>query len=397
MASLSAEEVKAAKQVVRKAIANGEGGTITKKLLVAGVSKALKLEDGHFSKSQQKELANIATEILDEDEVAEEEKSSPIKAEPSSKKRPGKAAVSDSEEDDSEPAEPKQELRKKEKAAVPQKRKSETKGKGSSKTFRTAATITSDGEPADARMQSPDSESEARESGSDSEDARPAKKAKKAADQPPTKAKTKSAAAAKAPKGEKKAPAPKKAAGPLDSEEEELKKLKAFVVACGERKIWSKEFAKRDLTTVKAQQRWLRDLLHELGMPSRMSLQAAKEIGAKRALDKEARELGLSSFGVKDAAEQGEEEQPRRAKRAAAQRKPVQQQEIDFGSDDESQSEDEDEGTAEESDDDKGEKPAAKTKGRSKKGNADYEASGDEDDDGEGSSSESEFEGDDSD
>ena len=138
-----------------------------------------------------------------------------------------------------------------------------------------------------------------------------------------------------------------------------LTRSQSFVVACGERKIWSKEFAKRDLTTVKAQQRWLRDLLHELGMPSRMSLQAAKEVGAKRALDKEARELGLSSFGVKDAAEQGEEEQPRRAKRAAAQRKPMQQQEIDFGSDDESQSDDEDEGTAEESDDDKGDKPVS--------------------------------------
>jgi hypothetical protein len=37
---------------------------ITKKLLVAGVSKALKLDDGHFSKLQQKELADIATEIL---------------------------------------------------------------------------------------------------------------------------------------------------------------------------------------------------------------------------------------------------------------------------------------------------------------------------------------------
>ena len=141
----------------------------------------------------------------------------------------------------------------------------------------------------------------------------------------------------------------------------------SFVVACGERKIWSKEFAKRDLTTVKAQQRWLRDLLHELGMPSRMSLQAAKEIGEKRALDKEARELGLSSFGVKAAQEEvdADVDEPRRARRAAAQRKPMQQQDIDFGSDDESQSDEEDSGTAEESDDHEGEKPAAVSQDRS--------------------------------
>lgn len=103
-------------------------------------------------------------------------------------------------------------------------------------------------------------------------------------------------------------------------------------MACGERKIWSKEFAKRDLDTSKAQIRWLKELLNELGMPSRMSLQAAKEIGAKRALEKEARELGITLDDANVA------EAPR-TKRAAAQRKPPPPQELNLTSDEESSEE----------------------------------------------------------
>lgn len=99
------------------------------------------------------------------------------------------------------------------------------------------------------------------------------------------------------------------------------------MVACGERKIWSKEFDKRDLDTAKKQIRWLKELLNELGMPSRMSLQAAKEIGQKRALEKEARELGIDLGDSKADAP--------RTKRAAAQRKPPPPQELDLSSEDE--------------------------------------------------------------
>lgn len=51
-------------------------------------------------------------------------------------------------------------------------------------------------------MESPESESEAQGSGSDSEDARPAKMTKKGTEKAPAKAKPKSAAAVKPPKGE---------------------------------------------------------------------------------------------------------------------------------------------------------------------------------------------------
>lgn len=99
------------------------------------------------------------------------------------------------------------------------------------------------------------------------------------------------------------------------------------MVACGDRKIWSKEFDKRDLDTPKKQIRWLKELLHELGMPSRMSLQAAKEIGQKRALEKEARELGIT---LQDTTVDAP-----RTKRAAAQRKPPPPQQLDLTSEEE--------------------------------------------------------------
>lgn len=85
----------------------------------------------------------------------------------------------------------------------------------------------------------------------------------------------------------------------------------------------------------RAQIRWLKELLNELGMPSRMSLQAAKDIGAKRALEKEARELGIEL-------NKSEPEVPR-TKRAAAQRKPPPPQQLNLTSEEEDS-----DGTAEE-------------------------------------------------
>ena len=62
-------------------------------------------------------------------------------------------------------------------------------------------------------------------------------------------------------------------------------------------------------------------------MPARMSLQAAKDIGAKRALEKEARELGIEL-------DKPEAEAPR-TKRAAAQRKPPPPQQLNLTSEEE--------------------------------------------------------------
>ena len=66
-----------------------------------------------------------------------------------------------------------------------------------------------------------------------------------------------------------------------------MDELQSFVVACGIRKVWSKEF--KGLDTPSAQIRRLKEILAELGMEGRMSLAQAREIRAKREL---AQELG---------------------------------------------------------------------------------------------------------
>ncbi len=60
------------------------------------------------------------------------------------------------------------------------------------------------------------------------------------------------------------------------------------MVACGVRKVWSREF--KDLDNPSDQIRRLRQILADLGMSGRMSLEQAKAIKAKREF---AQELGM--------------------------------------------------------------------------------------------------------
>lgn len=109
------------------------------------------------------------------------------------------------------------------------------------------------------------------------------------------------------------------------------------MVACEARQIWGKLFNKMGLDDTKSQIRYLRQQLKELGMPSRMSMEAAKKIGARRALEKEARELGIELDDVEtpenpNEASEGEEKKSLRTaarpKRAAALKRPPPKQRI---------------------------------------------------------------------
>ncbi|TFL02235.1 hypothetical protein BDV98DRAFT_604162 [Pterulicium gracile] len=92
-----------------------------------------------------------------------------------------------------------------------------------------------------------------------------------------SKTKTKKAADPPARKGKK---------AELSKDEETIKQLKSFVVACGQRKVWSKEF--KDIADdPSAQIRRLKQLLAELGMSGRMSMAKAKEIKKKRDMAQE--------------------------------------------------------------------------------------------------------------
>ncbi|KAI0642005.1 hypothetical protein C8Q79DRAFT_267706 [Trametes meyenii] len=102
----------------------------------------------------------------------------------------------------------------------------------------------------------------------------PVRKRKKKCDNEETKG-------TKAAKGRKK----KDPAKELSKDEETIKRLKSFVVACGVRKVWSKEF--KDLDKLPDQIRRLRQMLTDLGMTGRMSMEQAKAIKAKREFEQE--------------------------------------------------------------------------------------------------------------
>ncbi|KAG2103119.1 uncharacterized protein F5147DRAFT_284401 [Suillus discolor] len=72
-------------------------------------------------------------------------------------------------------------------------------------------------------------------------------------------------------------------------DDETVSKLKAIVVACGVRKMWKKEFA--DLDTPSGQTKRLKEILKELGMTGRLTLEKAKTIKAEREFAQELRDV----------------------------------------------------------------------------------------------------------
>lgn len=148
----------------------------------------------------------------------------------------------------------------------------------------------------------------------------PAAKKRKSGDAKPAKkgsAKEK-AAKSKPTTGAKKANAKKATSEPLDPQEEELKKLRSLATACGARKVWGNEFKKHGLDTPSSQIKHMKDMLRELGL-AKFTLSAAKELGAKRALEKEAAELGMYGGMPVDVEEGG-----RGARRRSVAARPVQ-------------------------------------------------------------------------
>ncbi|KAG0709456.1 hypothetical protein DFH29DRAFT_888634 [Suillus ampliporus] len=78
-------------------------------------------------------------------------------------------------------------------------------------------------------------------------------------------------------------------AGGSSGDDEAVSKLKAMVVACGVRKIWKKEFA--DLDTPSGQIKRLKEILKDLGMTGRPTLEKAKGIRAERELAQELKDV----------------------------------------------------------------------------------------------------------
>ncbi|KAI6013533.1 hypothetical protein EDC04DRAFT_691182 [Pisolithus marmoratus] len=79
----------------------------------------------------------------------------------------------------------------------------------------------------------------------------------------------------------------KKAKELLPKDEATVSKLKAIVVACGVRKVWKKEF--QGLDRPKQQINRLHEILAELGMTPRYTMEKARDIKRKREFDQELR------------------------------------------------------------------------------------------------------------
>ncbi|RDW86753.1 putative transcriptional regulator [Aspergillus mulundensis] len=127
--------------------------------------------------------------------------------------------------------------------------------------------------------------------------------------QPKRQRQKKSTGAASA-KGKKKTPAKAKDAD-LDANQAEIKRLQGWLIKCGIRKMWARELAPYD--TPKAKIKHLKDMLKDVGMEGRYSLEKAKQIKEERELreDIEMVQEEAKRWG-KDTAEDGSDSGPRR-------------------------------------------------------------------------------------
>ncbi|KAF9892952.1 hypothetical protein FE257_000544 [Aspergillus nanangensis] len=114
-----------------------------------------------------------------------------------------------------------------------------------------------------------------------------------------------------APKGKKKAPAKGKDAD-LDPNQAEIKRLKDWLGKCGVRKMWWRELA--PFETPKAKIQHLKDMLKDIGMGGRYSLEKARQIREERELqaDLEQVQEGAKLWGKDSAGEDSESGRPRR-------------------------------------------------------------------------------------
>lgn len=111
----------------------------------------------------------------------------------------------------------------------------------------------------------------------------------------------------------KKQPASKaKESATLDSDQAEIKRLQGWLIKCGIRKMWHRELAPYD--TSKAKTSHLKGMLKDVGMEGRYSMEKAKKIKEERELkaDLQIVQEGARRWGADGAAEESEEEKPRR-------------------------------------------------------------------------------------
>lgn len=98
----------------------------------------------------------------------------------------------------------------------------------------------------------------------------------------------------------------------LDPQDAEIKRLQGWLVKCGIRKLWGKELKPFD--TPKARINHLKEMLKEVGMDGRYSVEKARQIKERRELaaDLEAVQEGAKRWGQSESDEEDGRTQPKR-------------------------------------------------------------------------------------
>ncbi|KAL4755556.1 hypothetical protein BDW72DRAFT_164060 [Aspergillus terricola var. indicus] len=115
-------------------------------------------------------------------------------------------------------------------------------------------------------------------------------------------------------KGKKKAPTKSKDAD-VDPNQAEIKRLQGWLIKCGVRKMWARELAPYD--TPKAKIKHLKDMLKDVGMEGRYSLEKARQIKEERELreDLEMVQEGAKRWGKDTANDDSDSGRRRRLNR----------------------------------------------------------------------------------
>ncbi|KAF8892185.1 hypothetical protein BD779DRAFT_1798825 [Infundibulicybe gibba] len=282
------ELMAAAKDVIRKAKIAGILGTITPRIVRGEVEKLFSLKQGFLGEGAYKKSIKFAI-----DEAVEEEMGPESPEPPTRKQTTKKRKLEDIDANVEKPQEKSKPARSKGKAPA--------KGSKESGKFKSPVEVPESGSEGEASAPPSSSPKRGEVSIKKPKPPSPEREVKDGDMLPNVKGDTKDASdsemsvlldeppkpkrAKKEPSKSKKTTQRKASASKLSKDEETIKRLKSLVVACGVRKVWSKVF--QDIDQPSGQIRKLKEILTDLGMSGRMSIEQAKAIRERRELAQE--------------------------------------------------------------------------------------------------------------
>ncbi|CAK5284243.1 unnamed protein product [Mycena citricolor] len=307
----------AARDVVNEARRDGSLSSLTPRIVRQKLELRFELDEGSLDVAEyRKPLKNAITAAVNDEEEIEEKADSGDSLTPA----PAKKRKSQTPAENSEPT-------KKQKTAHKPPRPAATRDNSSKKQFKSSEVVmSSDAEDADLIKSDNESSTEPKSQPSTSKPPKSSTSKRKAKPRRSQSAELSADSDSEKPKAKARKPSTsgtvkKTSASSGDSkEDEEIKRLKSFVVACGTRKQWARIF--KDVSPAE-QIRQLKGMLKELGMEGRLSMEKAKAIREKREFEQELEDV--QSFAAATATRGS------RAKAAAVEENQSSSEEEDLG------------------------------------------------------------------